>query len=152
MVVTDLTGMQRGTVCVGGYFRDYTGVRPVIPFKGIPEEWLFIGRNVVRPFAVIELDFLDARPEPPHTEDHFIHRTRRMYQQLLSPDRQQRRLERIDDGTVAAIFGAAVHHEDGWYVRSGEGERSLGTIRAASIAEVRYVPHAESVGLPDRIH
>ncbi len=138
MVATDLTRMQRGNVCVGGYLRDYTAVRPVIPFKGLHETWLTIGHAVIRPFAVVELDFLHAKPEPPHTEDQAIHPTYRIYQQLLPPERQARLLARIDDGAVREIFGAAVYHEQGWYVRAGEGTRSLGTIQPAHIEDVHY--------------
>jgi hypothetical protein len=67
MVVTDLTRMQRGNVCIGGYLRDYTCVRPVIPFRGISEASLYLGPQIVRPFAVITFDFLLEKPDPPHT-------------------------------------------------------------------------------------
>ncbi len=144
MVVTDLTRMQRGNVCIGGYLRNYIGVRPVIPFKGLHETWLTIGHDVIRPFAVIELDFLHAKPEPPHTEDQAIHPIYRIYRQLLTPERRVRLLERIDDGTVQAIFGAMIHHEHGWYVHAGDGTRSLGTIQPAQIEEIRYHERAGS--------
>ncbi|MGI8854336.1 MAG: hypothetical protein ACR2JW_01165 [Thermomicrobiales bacterium] len=138
MVVTDLTRMQRGNVCIGGYLRDYTCVRPVIPFRGISEASLSLGPHVIRPFAVVAFAFLSDTPAPPHTEDREIHRSYHAYQQLLSPDRRQAILEHIDSGTVRMIFGAEVHYDHGWYVRIGEGTRSLGTIQPAHIEEIRY--------------
>lgn len=108
----------------------------MIPFKGLREDWLYLGHAVIRPFAVVEFDFLTTRPEPPHTEDQAIHPSYRVYQRLLAPDRQERLLARIDDETVENIFGASIHHEHGWYVRQGEGTRSLGTIRPAAISDV----------------
>jgi hypothetical protein len=138
MVVTDLTRMQRGNVCVGGYLRDYTCVRPVIPFRGISEASIYLGSQVIRPFTVVVFDFLHEKSEPPHTEDREIDRTYRAYQRLLTPDRQEHLLARIDDGAVQGIFGAEIQYEYGWYVRIGQGSRSLGTIQPAHIEEVRY--------------
>src|SRR5205814_10079865 len=105
---------------------------------GISEASLSVGPNVIRPFAVVAFDFLGEKPEPPHTEDREIDRSYRAYQRLLPPDRQQAILEHIDDGAVQTIFGAEIHYEYSWYVRVGEGTRSLGTVQPAHIEEVRY--------------
>ena len=71
MVVTDLTRMQEGRVCVAGYDRSFNCIRPVLPPPGIHETTLRSnGCAVVFPFAVVEYDLLQATPKPPHTEDH----------------------------------------------------------------------------------
>jgi hypothetical protein len=47
-------------------------------------------------------------------------------------------LARIDDGSVAAIFGAPVLRDNGWYLPAGTGVRSLGTIRPARLPAVNH--------------
>lgn len=141
LLVTDLTRMQPPWVCVGGYWPDLTAVRPKLG-RGLTEDFLFqSGRPIIRPFAQVELDFLQSVPDPPHTEDWFI---RRDYKVLVHPPLSEEQamafLERILDPDVASIFGAEVHTRPGWYVKAGEGTRSLGTIRPKNIASVRYTP------------
>ena len=70
MVVTDLTRMGRGNICIAGYTADRRCVRPVLPGPGIPESLLFQdGRAILYPFAVVRMNLLAPLPQPPHIED-----------------------------------------------------------------------------------
>lgn len=142
IAITDLTRMREPNVCIAGYAKDWTCLRPVVPFRGIPEWFLRKDdRLIIRPFAVIEFDFLRAAPEAPHTEDWEIDRFhRRLVTAQLSDEKKLRLLERTASDSVAEIFGAEIHDDLGFYVRAGEGERSLGTIRPAEITNLLYEP------------
>ena len=71
LVITDLTRMQEGRVCIAGYDKDGNGIRPELPPPGIHDRTLYSqGRPTVFPFAVVEYDLLQPRPHPPHTEDY----------------------------------------------------------------------------------
>jgi hypothetical protein len=142
ILVTDLTRMQGERVCLAGYrlgVEPPACVRLLFDHAELTERWLFDGDEaVVRPRAVVELELLRARPEPPHGEDWHVHpRVRRPVR--LMPEAEFRTfLERIEDGAVAAIFGAPIHHDNGWYLPAGTGARSLGTVRAAQIVTVSH--------------
>ncbi len=70
LVITDLTRMYSGRVCIAGYDGKRQCVRPVLPPPGIPESTLYQDEKpIIYPFALIEMELLDAIPEPPHTED-----------------------------------------------------------------------------------
>jgi hypothetical protein len=144
IAITDLTRMQAPKVCIAGYTKDGTCVRPVIPFQGI-QEW-FLHKDdclIVRPFAVVELDLLRQVPEPPHTEDWEIdHFHRRLIVAQLAEDKKQRLLERTSSACVADIFETEIHDDFGFYVSAGQGARSLGTIRPAEISALIYEPKA----------
>jgi hypothetical protein len=144
LVITDLTRMYRGMVCIAGYNKDLTCLRPISPAYGIPEHTLFDehGTPIIYPFAVIHLDLLDPRPEPPHTEDIFFFTPsprflrkardpRHLLEQTLSPD-------------LATLFEQPIHHDLGFYVMAGQGPRSLGTIRPDAIIRVGYEPDPRS--------
>ena len=138
LVITDLTRMQHGRVCIAAYRRDYRCVRPVLP-HGIMETWLFDGdQPIIRPFAVVELDLLEEQPDPPHTEDWVVDQEHRVWFKELPLDRRWNILAHIEDPSVAAIFGADITHEHGWFVEAGAGSRSLGTVRAHQIHALHY--------------
>lgn len=144
IAITDLTRMQEPNVCIAGYAKDWTCRRPVVPFRGIPEWFLRKeDRLIIRPFAVVEFDFRRATPEAPHTEDWEIDRFhRRLVTAQLSDEKKLRLLEKTASDSVAEIFGAEIHDDLGFYVRAGEGVRSLGTIRPAEILNLLYEPTA----------
>ena len=47
-------------------------------------------------------------------------------------------MEEIKDSSVKSIFGAEIHQELGYWVKLGEGNRSLGTIMLDRITKVFY--------------
>ena len=142
IAITDLTRMQEPRVCIAGYTRDGRCIRPVVPFRGIPE-W-FLRKNdrlVIRPFAVVELDLLRHVPQAPHTEDWEIDRFhRRLVNPQLPDEKKQNLLEKTSSDSVVGIFGTEVHDDLGFYVKAGEGERSLGTICPTEITALVYEP------------
>jgi len=135
VLISDLTRMQGNKVCIAGY----TGypdslecVRPMFVSGSVDEDWLCKGSEVViRPFAEVELDFLE-RPDvtPPHTEDYIIDRhVMPNGIRLLSERKRLALLESLEDACVREIFGTEIRYGPGHYVKSGTGVRSLGTIR-----------------------
>lgn len=143
MLITDLTRMQPPWVCVAGYWKDRTPVRPKLLYqRGLTENFLFQGTTpIIKPFSVVELDFLRQDPHPPHTEDWYIDPGfKALVQERLSEQRALAFLEEILDPDVASIFGTEIFREPGYYVMAGTGNRSLGTIRPREIVAVLYTP------------
>ena len=145
IVITDLTRMQDQRVCVAGYLVEGEAVgacvRPEFRFRPLVEGWLFArGVVVVQPFAVVELDLIEQRPHPPHTEDWIVDERYRVRRGLLTPDQRLELLAGLDDGGIDRVFGATVHEDHGWFVRGGEGIRSLGTVRPAGVLGVTFAP------------
>lgn len=143
LVITDLTRMQAGRVCLAGYPIDGEEdadrcVRPEFRFGAPTEVWLAARGGTIRPFAVVELDVQEARSNPPHTEGRIVDKRHRVWRGALSDDQRFCLLARLNDGAVDRIFGAPVHEAHGWFVRAGEGDRSLGTVRAADLLAVTY--------------
>ncbi len=143
IVITDLTRMHGDRVCLAGYPVEgddaQACVRPTLRYGQIVEPWLLSGREaVVRPFAVVELDLLEHRPHPPHAEDWVVDGRYRVRRGMLAPEERVEFLAALDDGSVGGIFGTPVHEERGWFVRAGEGERSLGTVRPEGVVNVTF--------------
>ncbi len=147
VVITDLTRMQGTRVCLAGYTADKTCIRPVFRKpKGLTEEWLQATKHgIIRPFAVVEFDLLQAAPKPPHTEDWVISPVYRV-KRVLEAAGQRALLNEIADDSIASIIGLPIHEEQQtFYIMAGEGTRSLGTIQPAEITSVVY-----QGGLPDK--
>ncbi|MBN1148535.1 MAG: hypothetical protein JXA78_14850 [Anaerolineales bacterium] len=143
MVVTDLTRMHGGRVCIAGYDGQRRAIRPVLPPPGIPESSLYLqDKPIIYPFALIELDLLQPISQPPHTEDQFydIQSTRFV--------REVHGREEVLDwsvfDSVSAIFEQPVHDDFGFYVMDCQGPRSLGTVRPSQITAAIYSPGEES--------
>ncbi|MDE3089882.1 MAG: hypothetical protein KGJ80_10930 [Chloroflexota bacterium] len=139
LVITDVTRMHEGRVCIAGYNRQREGVRPTLPHPGIHESSLYSkGKPLVFPFAVVEYELLEHISEPPHTEDwRYDPKSVRLVKQLGEKDKQAI-LDRLCCESVDAIFGAKIFSGQGYYLLRGQGKRSLGTIRPAEVSEVIY--------------
>ena len=134
LVITDVTRMQEGRVCVVGYDQNGNCIRPVLPPPGIQEDTLYSqGRPIVFPFAVVEYDLLRPLSDPPHTEDcrydpasvRFIKRLDGKHRrEILTPTLSQ---------SVAAVFQVPIFSDVGHYVMKGQGSRSLGTVQPQRI-------------------
>ena len=139
LVITDLTRMQQGRVCIAGYDSQQHAVRPVLPPLGIPESTLYQdGQPVIFPFALVAFDLLDPDPQPPHTEDvrftpdsPYLVRVVQSRETILGWSLFE---------SVPDIFGQPVLAGPGYYVLDCQGERSLGTICPKSIHSVVYAP------------
>jgi hypothetical protein len=132
--------MQGDHICVAGYLRDGTCVRPIFPWKKpITESWVWLKEQVViRPFAEVELELQQHTPHPPHSEDYIVNPAYYRLLRHLNTERKLALLSRIEDPDVASIFGAQIHIDRGWFLQAGQGTRSLGTVRPESIERVRF--------------
>lgn len=138
LVITDLSRMKEGRVCIFGFDEDRRHIRPVIPYTGINESYIFNeeGQRIIKPFAEVEFEFIRPMPEPPHTEDCAINTNYKpKLIRTLSENESKKFLEEILDESVKAIFGAAIH--DNRYIKTG-GIRSIGTIKVKEILSVNY--------------
>ncbi len=140
VTITDLTRMQADHICVAGYLRDGTCTRPLFPWhKPLTESWVWLkGQVVIRPFAEVELDLQEHTPHPPHSEDYLVSPT--YYHLLRHPgtDRRLDLLRKIEDPSVASIFGAKIHVDNGWFLLANTGSRSLGTVKPVEVEKVSY--------------
>ncbi|MEW5872918.1 MAG: hypothetical protein AB1894_26905 [Chloroflexota bacterium] len=137
LVITDLTRMQRGRVCIAGYDKTHTCFRPVLPHPGILESKLFQGdQPVIFPFALIEMELLTPIPEPPHTEDVIYNPDSVTFVRAV-----QSREEVLGWSlfpSIGDLFEQPVLSGPGYYVKSCQGPRSLGTIQPAAVTEIIY--------------
>jgi catechol 2,3-dioxygenase-like lactoylglutathione lyase family enzyme len=137
IIITDLTRMQAGRVCVAGYDESGQCIRPVLPHTGISESSLLVkGKPVVFPFAVVEYNFLGHKPGPPHTEDWRYDPASVRLVKRADETQTQKALDKSLFPDVAAIFEQPIQHDLGYYVMDGQGPRSLGTVQPRSINKV----------------
>jgi hypothetical protein len=137
LVITDVTRMHEGRVCVAGYDANGKCIRPVMPPPGICESSLYCrGQPVVFPFAVVEYDLLQAMPRPPHTEDHLYDPGSIRLSRRLDPTGRRRLLAGTVFPGVGDVFEAPIVSDQGFYIRSGQGVRSLGTIQPRRITRL----------------
>ncbi len=117
--------MQGDHICVAGYMRDGTCVRPIFPRKmPLTESWVWLKDQVViRPFAEVELDLQQHTPHQPHTEDYIVNPTYYRLFRHLNANEKLALLQKIEDANVAAIFGAKIHLNGGLFVLAGQGTR-----------------------------
>lgn len=134
LVITDLTRMQEGRVCVAGYDHQGRCIRPVLPPPGIHERALYShGRPIIFPFAVVEYDLLQPTPQPPHTEDYYYDPLSVRFTRQVKAEARQEILTRTLFPSVKAIFQVPIYSDVGYYVKAGEGPRSLGTIQPRQV-------------------
>jgi len=151
VVITDVTRMAEGRVCVAGYVLDADEgprcVRPLFRFRPMYEPWLLRkGEAVVRPFHTVEFDLLHHLPHPPHSEDWIVDERHRLPRGALTPDQRLDLLRTLDDGAVDRIFGTPVHPvhaQRGAFVAGGQGRRSLGTVRVAELCAATFAPRPQ---------
>jgi hypothetical protein len=139
LIVTDVTRMRSPRVCVGCVDEQGKNIRPVLEWGNIEESWLSEnGKAVIRPFAKVAFELIRPKPQSPHTEDWIFNPEVKEYQGEITQARRLRLLEKISDRDVASIFGAEICHSPGFYIRENEGNRSMGTVRAAEVKFVHY--------------
>ncbi len=138
LIITDVTRMSGSRVCVAGITEDGRTIRPTLPFPGIQEDWLYTNKQcVIRPFSEVVLGLLCHQSNPPpHTEDWVIDPAIKKFTRILDNQEKKDLLNNIAFPKVSDIFEAEIHTDIGNYIREGEGVRSLGTIKAQSIAFV----------------
>ncbi len=142
LVVTDLTRMQRGMVCIAGYDDEGRCIRPILSSPGIPETALYSqGTPIIYPSARVEFFLLRARPQPPHTEDvYFVDGSPRFIERVKD---MQAVFERGLYQSVEGIFGQPILRDIGFSVMDCRGPRSIGAIRPEAIDQVSYSQGAD---------
>ena len=134
IVITEVTRMQRGCVCIAGYDQQGHCLRPVLPPPGIRESTLYAGpRPIIFPAAKVEFEFTRPTPQPPHTEDIRYEPASVRLIERQPEERWHKMLEATLSKSVSGIFEQPIHSERGYYIMDGHGSRSLGTIRPARI-------------------
>jgi hypothetical protein len=131
--------MSGQRICIAGYFKDNTCVRPVDSYGRINIDWIKDSNEaIIHPFADVELNFENRTPcEKPHTEDWPVSMSHRVKVGTLNRNEQIRLLSKINDVRVDNIFKAPIHKSPtGRYVLKGDGDRSLGTICLPEIIDV----------------
>lgn len=143
LVITDLTRMQQGRVCIAGYDSHQRAIRPVLPAPGIAESDLYRdGKPLIFPFALVRFNLQESIPQPPHTEDvHYVPDSPQLVRLVQS---RERVLSWSLFPSVERVFGQPVMRGPGFYVLDCQGERSLGTIQPREILEVIYAPGDET--------
>ncbi len=139
LIITDLSRMKEGRICIVGIDREDNVIRPVIPYSGVKEDYILdeTGKPIITPFAEIEFKFICPLSKPPHSEDWELDRNYRpRLIGRLSEEALSGFLERISDRSVREIFGAAIH--EGRYTNQGEGNRSLGTVKSVKVIGINY--------------
>lgn len=132
--------MQEGRVCVAGYDKAGQCIRPVLPPPGIHESSLYSqGRAIIYPFAIVEYDFLRPTPEPPHTEDFRYDPLQVKFIEKLDEEEKRRILLKSTFPSVETIFEVPILDDIGHYVISGQGPRSLGTIKPKKMLKSIYL-------------
>lgn len=149
VTITDLTRMHEQRVCIAGYLANGACIRPILRFGQITEEWLkYSDQLVVRPFAQVEFDLIENRPQPPHTEDWIINPNYRINNGLLDKIDQKSILDKTRYSNVESIFETTIYRDEGpnaksGYIKLGEGKRSLGTVKPQNICWISYTPKEE---------
>ena len=139
LVITDLTRMREGRVCIAGYNRQWECIRPVLPPPGINESSLYSQEQaMIFPFAVVQLNFTHHIPHPPHTEDRLYNPDITQFEYRVNDERKQNILDHSIFESVAEIFNAPILTGPGFYIMDGAGDRSLGTIEPNAIVGVVY--------------
>lgn len=136
IIITDLSRMKEPNVCIFGVDEHKEGVRPVIRYEGINENYAI--ENNILPFNEIEFDLTKIVPVIlPHIEDLGINeRHKPRFIRKLSDDEVKNLLDGISYSCIKDIFGADIYENK--YLNEGCGRRSLGTIK---IKEILFVNH-----------
>ncbi len=139
VTITDITRMAPPFVCLAGVREDKQNIRILFVDSRIDEDWLcHNGVTTVRPFARVGFPLLAPRPAPPHTEDWYVDRAHIEDHGQVNPAEKAGWLSALCEPSVAAIFGAEILRDPGFYVLKGQGSRSLGTVLVAQLHDASY--------------
>ena len=134
IIITDVTRMGDGHVCVAGVTHKGTTVRLIVSYPGILIENLLLDdHRVIQPRAVLNVN-IEPKSDcyPPHSEDHkWLRPARTQWLRLADETTWKGVLNRTALPCVAEIFGAELQKNR--KIEPGSGERSLGTIKAFQI-------------------
>lgn len=144
LLITDLTFMRDGRVCLAGVDRNLQTIRPMLP-KHLYKAQLYLeSGDVLHPRAVVSM-FVEKDPESavPHIEDYvWFPYGETIVLRKTSTENWHNVLRRTSSPSVADIFGVPIENRN-HNIREGQGIRSLGTLQPATITELWYKGHDE---------
>lgn len=134
IIITDLTRMDYGKFCVFGIDANANHIRPTILYTGMYEKNLRdkAKNHVVKPFSMIEWNFIRPHPVNPHTEDYMVNPcSNPVLVRNLDNKESKYVLDTIMDQNVKSIFGTEII--DNKFTRKNQGQRSIGTVKPDKI-------------------
>ncbi|MDX2078740.1 MAG: hypothetical protein SFZ02_20070 [bacterium] len=136
-LVTDVTHMHEGRVCILGVDDKFKTIRPDLPDR-IHEGQLVLPTGVIRPRAVFEMYFNPLEKLiPPHIEDMaWDINQENKFLRMADENKWHNALEKTSFPSVKDIFGAMIHHSRSIVYK--QGKRSVGTIKMKSLIYFRY--------------
>ncbi|MBA2450607.1 MAG: hypothetical protein H0V51_21550 [Chloroflexi bacterium] len=143
IVVTDLTRMQRGYVCVAGVDLDQRRhVRPVLGDTRLPTSVLARHGGPFDLATVVELATNEPTPVRPKVEDHEFSPRQAKSVERMEPAAFWELLTALARPRLGAIFGPDLRKRDGGgaTVRSGAGRASLGCLAPSRRPELYLKP------------
>lgn len=139
IIITDLSRMKGDRVCIFGFDEQGSPIRPVIPFSGVREKYLFDENDqlVLRPGSEVQLELLQRVPKPPHNEDFVINGVRKpVLIRNLSQLEMKDLFEKILFDSVLDIFSCPIIKNR--CIGEANAKRSLGTVKAEEVIFVEY--------------
>ena len=138
VIITDITRMGGELICIAGIGRKPDGslvpVRPVPTFGYLTREFLVrpqYGR--IKPFSVLQFDFLKSIQKAPHVEDRVLDpgNPRNAASMTMLTEKEQRELlEKTRGASLEEIFGQNL--VDNRFIYEGESGRSLGCMKVTA--------------------
>jgi hypothetical protein len=131
LVITDLTQMPDGNaVCVVGIDEQGKTIRPIHE-KGFLKNYLFGWfRLRIFPRAVVEFDFIEGRPQPPHIEDMAFKPKYIKFQGVSDETGWERTLLTTSFDAVDKIYEGNLQY--GKWVLPGADTRSIATLTGST--------------------
>lgn len=146
-IVTDLTRMQGGKVCLAGILDDGSArcIRQLINGEYPSEEWLqSVEGGVVVPFSRVEIDIKSHLHHRPHVENTKVSHEARIIEPAISMQERRELLETIQSGAIDDLFMSRIDWRSsskgelsGGWIPPDSGNASLGTVRA-EVLQVHY--------------
>lgn len=147
ILMTDVTQMREGRVCIAGINHDGKVIRPHLPPPSIYERHLYKKRALlIYPRAVVKMHLTpDDNAIPPHIEDHYWENLNdTLYLRELDMPNFTQVLDRITYASIEAVFEADIHRNKNFHV--GAPTRSLGTIRPISVDDFTFDAYPRKTG------
>ncbi|MCB9437822.1 MAG: hypothetical protein H6673_12675 [Anaerolineales bacterium] len=141
LLITEVTTMRDGRVCIAGVDRTYKAIRPVLPHHIYKRHLYLSTGQAIYPRAVISLDLTPEDDlDRPHLEDCRWDTTQpTTFERETSPDNWKRVLTETAATSIEDLFGTEVHR--GENVAAGSGLRSLGTLVPERITNLWHKSH-----------
>ena len=141
LTITDLTNMHANRICVAAVNAQMQSIRPLFRNRNIFREWCFQGEQIIQPFSRVQLDLIEHIPRPPHSEDWIVDDDYLRVLGILENREKRNFIETTLSPQVPSIFGAPIQcvEGEGTFVSTGQGIRSLGTIKTLSISNFSHV-------------